>query len=41
MRSKIGMFVALAAAVLSLLTPSEKKEIIKKILSVSISTNSR
>jgi hypothetical protein len=36
MRNKVALLLALAAAVLSLATPSEKKEILKIIVSSSL-----
>jgi hypothetical protein len=41
MKTKIGMLFALAAAVLSLVAPTQKKEILKFILTNSVITNSR
>lgn len=40
MRTKIGMLFALAAAVLTLVAPSQKKEILKIITSTTIITSS-
>lgn len=41
MRTKIGMLFVLAAAVLSLVAPTQKKEILKTIISSTVITNSR
>lgn len=41
MKTKIGMLFALTAVVLSLVAPTEKKAIIKTIISTSAILNSR
>ena len=40
MKNKIGLLLALAAAVLSFVAPTQKKEILKIITPTSIITNS-
>ncbi|HNP32113.1 MAG TPA: hypothetical protein PKN96_02340 [Flavobacterium sp.] len=41
MKTKTGLLLALAAAILTFISPTDKKEIIKMIVSVTTITNSR